>query len=227
MTPTPPWLYYLFAFMMLAVAAYGLLLLAVSLATRYNAGRDVDIAHIFMGTSMAGMFITDWAFGPTAIWELIFAVLLVWFLVRSVQSIITFGIHLTHYLIHAAMSLAMFLMYVFPGGANTGAVSMSMSMTSSSSARLDPALGSLLALSFLFSAVFTLASPVKGVSHHGRHARTQVVVGSEGPAVEALNRPVPASAPFGAVRLITAPWLEDASHIVMCLGMGFMLILML
>jgi Domain of unknown function (DUF5134) len=224
-TPTPAWLYYLFAVMMLAVAAYGLVLLAASVATRRNAGWDVDIAHIFMGTSMAGMYIADWAFGPSAIWELIFTLLLVWFLVQSVQSVITFGIHLTHYLIHAAMSLAMLLMYVFPGGASSGAISMSMA--SSSSARIDPALGSLLAVSFFFSAVFTLASPVKGVSHHGRHARAYAVSGPGGRSVEAPNGTLPASASSGAVRLITAPWLEDASHVVMCVGMGFMLILML
>ena len=27
--------------------------------------------------------------------------------------------------------------------------------------------------------------------------------------------------------IVTKPWLEDASHVVMCIGMGFMLILML
>ena len=106
MTPTPAWLYYLFAVAMLAVAAYGLVLLAVSVRVRRSAGWDVDIAHLFMGVSMAGMFVTGWAFGPSAIWELIFTVLLVWFLVQSVQSVIAFGIHLTHYLIHAAMSFA-------------------------------------------------------------------------------------------------------------------------
>ena len=136
MTPTPAWLYYLFAVAMLSVAAYGFVLLAVSIAIRRSGGWDVDIAHLFMGVSMAGMFITDWAFGPTAIWELIFAVLLVWFLVQSIQSVIAFGIHLTHYLIHAAMSFAMLLMYVFPAGA--GSRAMSMSMASSSSARIDP-----------------------------------------------------------------------------------------
>ena len=69
MTPTPSWLYYLFAVAMLAVAAYCLVLLAVSVATRRTAGWDVDIAHIFMGVSMAGMFVADWAFGPSAIWN--------------------------------------------------------------------------------------------------------------------------------------------------------------
>ncbi len=224
MTPTPAWLYYLFAVAMLAVAAYGLVLLAVSVSTRRTAGWDVDIAHLFMGVSMAGMFIADWAFGSSAIWELIFAALLVWFLAQSVQSVITFGIHLTHYLIHAAMSFAMLLMYLFPAGAPSG--SMAMSMASSSSARIDPGLSFLFAFVFFASAIFTLASPTKGVSHHGRHARAYAMSGTGAGPVESQSGPAPAAA-RGAMEQITAPWLEDASHVVMCVGMGFMLILMI
>lgn len=223
MTPTPAWLYYLFAVTMLAVAAYGLVLLTVSVAIRRNAGWDVDIAHIFMGTSMAGMFVAAWAFGPSAIWELIFTVLLVWFLVQSVQSLIAFGIHLTHYLIHAAMSFAMLLMFVFPGGASSGTMAMSMG---SSGAKLDPGLGLLLAVVFFASAIFTLASPIKGVSHHGRHSRAYAMVGPGGESIEAPSGST-AAATGGAVRLITAPRLEDASHIVMAIGMGFLLLLMM
>ena len=225
MTPTPSWLYYLFAVAMLAVAAYGLVLLAVSCATRRTAGWDVDVAHIFMGVSMAGMFVAGWAFGPSAIWELIFTVLLVWFVVQSIQSVIAFGIHLTHYLIHAAMSFAMLLMYVVPAGATNRGVSMSMA--SSSSARIDPGLSLLLAFVFFASAVFTLASPIKGVSHHGRHARAYAMSGAAGGTVEASSGQAPASAGRGGVGVITAPWLEDASHVVMSIGMGFMLILMI
>ena len=223
MTPTPSWLYYLFAVAMLAVAAYCLVLLAVSIASRRTAGWDVDIAHIFMGVAMAGMFVADWAFGPSAIWELIFTVLLVWFLVQSVQSVIAFGIHLTHYLIHAVMSFAMLLMYEFPAGANSEA--MSMSTAASSSARIDPGLSLLLAFVLLASAVFTLASPKKGASHHGTHVRVYAMSGAGG-AVGASSGQSP-STPRGVVRLITAPWLEDASHAVMSVGMGFMLILMI
>ncbi len=225
MTPTPAWLYYLFAVAMLAVAAYGLALLATSVAIRRSAGWDVDIAHLFMGVSMAGMFVTGWAFGPSAIWELIFTLLLVWFLVQSIQSVIAFGIHLTHYLIHAAMSFAMLLMYVFPAGASSGA--MSMSMASSSSARIDPGLSLLLAFVFFASAIFTLASPVKGVSHHGRHSRAYAMSGPAGGTTGPPSGPAPASAARGILGLIAAPWLEDASHVVMCVGMGFMLILMI
>ena len=225
MTPTPAWLYYFFAVAMLAVAAYGLGLLVVSVVIRRSAGWDVDVAHLFMGVSMAGMFVTDWAFGPSAIWELIFTVLLVWFLVQSVQSVIAFGIHLTHYLIHAAMSFAMLLMYLFPAGSRSGA--MSMSVASSSSARIDPGLSLLLAFAFFTSAIFTLASPVKGASHHGRHARAYAMSGPAGGAAEVESGPAPAAAAGGALGLIAAPWLEDAGHVVMCVGMGFMLILMI
>jgi hypothetical protein len=195
--------------------------LAISVATHVVSGRDVDIAHIFMGVSMAGMFIADWAFGPSAIWELIFTALLVWFVVQSIQSVIAFGIHLTHYLIHAAMSLAMLLMYAFPAGGGSG--SMTMSMGSAPGARIDPGLSLLLAFAFLWSAIFTLASPRKGASHHGTHSRAYAMSG----AVAAPSGQGPAPRGRGAVGLITTPWLEDASHVVMCIGMSFMLILMI
>jgi hypothetical protein len=226
MTATPSWLYYLFAVAMLAVAAYGLVLLAVSVLARMTGGRDVDVAHIFMGVSMAGMFVADWAFGPSAIWELLFTVLLVWFVVQSIQSVIAFGIHLTHYLIHAAMSFAMLLMYMFPAAARSGAMSMSMSMASSR-ARIDPGLSLLLAFVFFASVIFTLASPNKGASHHGTHARAYAMSGAAGGTVEAPGGQAVPSTGRGAVRLITNPRLEDASHVVMAVGMGFMLILMI
>ena len=223
MTATPAWLYYFFALAMLAVAAYGLVLLAVSVAIRRNPGWDVDVAHVFMGVSMAGMFVAGWAFGPSAIWELIFTALLVWFLVQSIQSEIAFGIHLTHYLIHAAMSFAMILMYVFPAGASSG----SMSMASPSHARIDPGLSLLLAFVFLASAIFTLASPNKGASHHGTHFRAYALSREAGGRVAAPSGPAPAPAAGGAVGLITAPWLEDASHVVMAVAMAFMLLVLI
>ena len=151
---------------------------------------------------MAGMFVADWAFGPSAIWELIFAVLLVWFVVQSIQSVIAFGIHLTHYLIHAAMSFAMLLMYVFPAAARSGAMSMSMSMTSSN-ARIDPGLSLLLAFVFFASVIFTLASPNKGASHHGTHARAYAMSGAAGGTVEA---------PGGPRRYLDRSWRGPSDH---------------
>ena len=224
---TPSWLYYLFAVLMLAVAGYGSVLLLVSVPMRQVSGRDVDIAHIFMGVSMAGMFVADWAFGPNGFWELVFGVLLVWFVVRSLQSIQRFGLHVPHEGIHAAMSFAMLLMYWYPMGATAGS-SMSMSMSASSSAaKLDPGVGLLLAFVFFASAIFTLASPVKGASHHGRHAPALAMSGARGGSAAEGSQDGAARSIGRTEAVVTTPWVEDASHVVMCIGMGFMLILML
>jgi hypothetical protein len=221
---TPSWLYYVFGILVLAVAAYCLASLVLSVSTRRTSGRDVDVAHTLMGVAMAGMFVSSWAFGPRAIWELIFAVLLVWFVTRSIQSILQYGAHVPHEAVHAAMSLAMLLMYWFPVGAS----SASMSMTASAGApKLDPAVGFVLALVFFASAVFTLASPVKGASHHGTHVPAYAIAGSGEPGGSA-NIEDGDTSPISTIEvLIATPWLEDASHVVMCVAMGFMLVLML
>ena len=226
MTPTPSWLYYFFAVAMLAVAAYGLVLLAVSVAIRRAAGWDVDVAHIFMGVSMAGMFVADWAFGPSAIWELIFTALLVWFLVQSVQSVIAFGIHLTHYLIHAAMSFAMLLMYVVPAGARSGTMSMSMSRRRRAGGSIP---GS--------ACCWPSRSSRPPSSRWPRRSRVPpITAGTSGPT-PAIRGPAGrwkqsagGSSPRPAARrseLIADPRLEDASHVVMAVGMAFLMILLI
>ncbi len=224
MTGTPSWLYYLFAVLMLAVAAYCLTLLFVSVKERRPSGWDVDIAHVAMGVGMAGMFIVDWAFGPTWAWEFIFFVLMVWFVVRSFQSLAQFGVHLPHYAVHALMSFAMLLMYAFPGATSSGsAPAMAMSGAAGGS-HLDPGLSLLLAFALFASAIFTLASPHKGAAHHGTHVPEYALVGAvDGDAASAAR-----ATPVGAVdRLVAVPWLEDASHAAMCVAMGLMLILMI
>lgn len=220
---TPAWLYYLFALAMLGVACYNLSLLVRSLRTKDPAGRDVDIAHVFMGVGMAGMFVTRWAFWPAWFWEIAFFVLMVWFITRSAQSVQRFGLHVPHEGVHAAMSFAMLMMYVYPMGATPGSISMSMSR-SSSHGILDPGIGLLLAFVFLGSAIFTLASPYKGASRQGTHrpsaATRQAAVES------ASDEPLEPSG-AGIAVAIDSPRLEDLSHVVMCVAMAFMLILML
>jgi hypothetical protein len=219
---TPSWIYDLFGTLMLVVAGYCLASVAIETSTRRFSGWDVDIAHIAMGISMAGMFVSSWSFGPSGVWELIFGVLLVWFVVRSAQSVQIFGIHLSHWFVHAVMSFAMLMMYVFPGGgSSTGSMSSSMSHTA---ARLDPGLALLLAFLLLGSAIFTLASPNKGISHHGSHPGGVVLVGADGSAT--LGGVDDTLATTGGLAVLTTPWVEDLSHVVMCVAMGFMLILM-
>ncbi len=223
---TPTWLYYLFGVLMLAVAAYCFALLVLSLTARRPAGRDVDISHTFMGVAMAGMFVPAWTFGPNGAWVLTFAALMVWFIVRSVQSIQRFGLHIPHALVHAVMSFAMILMYWFPMGITSGSGSMSMSGTPGG-VHLDAGLGLLLALVFLGSAIFTLASPNKGASHHGTHVPAFAMSGAPGSGTTVSPHGA-GSVPTGTLEArVAIPWLEDVSHVVMCIGMAFMLILMI
>ncbi len=220
---TPSSLYYLFGVIMLAVAAYCLTLLTLSLATNRPAGRDVEISHIFMGVAMAGMFVGQWAFGRNAVWELIFGVLLVWFVVQSIQSIRQYGLHLPHALIHAIMNFAMLLMYWYPMGSSSASGAMSMS---SGGPKLDPGLAFVVAFILFASAVFTLASPNKGASHFGSHAPAWAVVGTSGTDAEHHDAAAGSSAALRIEQAMATPSLVDVSHVVMCVGMGFMLLLM-
>jgi hypothetical protein len=219
MMSAPSWLYYLFGSVMLLDAAYSSVLLAVTVGARRPSGWDVDVAHALMGVSMAGMFVPRFEVGSSRWWELVFGALLVWFSVRSIQSLLRYGRHLPHWSVHALMSFAMVLMYRFPG---TGDAGMSMGAGVPPASRADPGLVLLLAFALLASAIFTLASPVKGSSHHGTHA----------PRI-AVSEPAMDGAVAVRVRtadvemLVAAPWLEDLSHVAMCVAMALMLILMI
>ncbi len=218
----PPWLYYLFGVMMLAVAAYCLCLFVLSLVTHRPAGRDVEVAHLFMGVAMAGMFVGQWAFGPSALWQIIFGVLMIWFLVQSIQSVERYGFHLPHAMIHALMNFAMLLMYWFPMGSSSTSGAMSMSM-SHGGPKLDSGVAFAVSIILLASAVFTLASPNKGASYFGSHAPPWAIAGTETEAeLEAAQRPSALQVEHALAR----PWLVDVSHAVMSIGMAFMLLLM-
>jgi len=223
---TPHFLYYLFGLLMLAVAAYSILLLVVSAVSRRPAGVDVETSHVVMGVAMAGMFVDHWAFGPDVVWELVFGVLLVWFVARGIQSIQAFGLHLPHTFVHGLMSFAMLTMYWFPM-ARTAGRSMGMAMTAGTGGgRVDPALPFAIALALCASAVFTLASPKKGAAVYGTHVRPVEPDGAAPTAPDAYLAAAPSSA-GGADAVIAAPRLVDATHVVMCVAMAFMLILML
>jgi hypothetical protein len=222
----PAWLYYLFGILMLGVAAYCLTLLVLGVLTDRPAGRDVEISHLFMGVAMAGMFVGAWSFGSNAFWEIVFTLLMVWFLAAAVQSVQRYGLHLPHALIHAVMNFAMLLMYWFPLGSTPGAMSMSMS-PGPGGGRLDPGLGFVLTVVLCASAIFTLASPVKGRTHFGSHAPLYITAGPSGRGVDGgRTGDVAAPAVVGIDRVVATPWLVDLSHVVMCVAMAFMLILL-
>ena len=231
MTMTPSWLYYLFGVLMLAVAAYSIGLLLISLRTGRKAGRDVELSHVFMGVSMAGMFVADWAFGPSGFWELIFVAFLIWFVVRAIQSVVTYGPHVPHTAVHALMSFAMLLMYWFPMGGGTGSTSMSAS--SSTAGRVDPGLAFVVAFLLFGSAIFTLASPTKGRSVYGSHtALVAAGAAAGGGLVQAeggltVHPAMQLSSSDSFARTISRPVVVDLTHVVMSVAMGFLLILMI
>jgi hypothetical protein len=220
MVGTPSGLYYLFAVLMLAVALYGLALLVVTAVERRSGGRDVELSHVAMGVAMSGMFVPGWSFGPNALWELVFAAFLVWFVVRTVQSVQTWGLHVPHTAIHAVMSFGMLLMFWFPLGATSGAMVMS---ASAASGRMDPGLAFLIAFVLFGSAIFTIASPNKGATHFGTHCgpRPTVAASDDGSGVAT------AATATRVAGILGNPSLLDASHVVMAIGMGLMLILMI
>jgi hypothetical protein len=104
---------------------------------------------------------------------------------------------------------------------------MGSSSMSSTSMRLDPGLGLVLAFTLFASAIFTLASPNKGASHHGTHAQVHAMSGAAGSGAVANESGGSSSSADAVESLLASPRLEDASHVVMCVAMGFMLILML
>ena len=231
MVGPPAGLYYGFGVIMLAVAAYALVLLVTLTTEHRSIGGDVEISHVAMGIAMAGMFVPAWSFGPTALWLLIFTVLLVWFAVRSAQSVQAWGLHVPHTAVHAVMSFSMLLMYWFPVGSTAHA----MSMTASGGTRIDPGLSFLVAFVLFGSAIFTIASPNKGASHFGTHGRGRTLLrathgvgarqyGAGSPPRDAGEPGAVATRLAGAV---VRPNLMDASHVAMSVGMGLMLILMI
>jgi hypothetical protein len=226
MTMNPSWLYYLFGVLILVVAAYCLVSLIVEVAARQSSGWDVDLAHTFMGVSMSGQVVARWAFGPKAMWEMVFAVLLIWFVLRTLRSERRYGPHLSHFVVHAAMSLAMLLMYWFPVQAIGRTLAGSMSPLTRAS-KLDPALALVLALSFLSSAVFTLGSSNRGRSHHGTHVAPSTLSAAAEPRTMQRNNEPGIIRPGGVRGFVAEPRLEDASHAVLCVLMAFLLIVMI
>jgi len=226
---TPSWLYDLFGIAMLAVAAYAASFLVIAISSRRSAGSDVEMSHLVMGLAMAGMFKRSWAFGPSTLWEVLLGILLVWFTVGAIRSVAAYGLHVPHAGVHGLMSLAMLLMYWFPMGAGSSSMSMSMS-SSGAGAHIDPGLAFVLALLLFGSAIFTLASPQKGGSVYGTHMALGTIgpgVLEEGHAADDAYLIGSPSAAGGLEGLVATPWLLDAAHVVMCVAMGFMLILML
>jgi hypothetical protein len=113
---TPAWILDILAALMLVVAAVSAARLG--LARPWQRGAvitDTDVSHLFMGIAMAGMLAPGLTTLPSGAWEVIFALLTVWFGYRVVRDAQPNGVralaggHCAPHLAHSAAMLYMFL----------------------------------------------------------------------------------------------------------------------
>jgi len=90
-------------------------------------------------------------------------------------------------------------------------------------AHLDAGIGYLLAMIFFGSAVFTLAARGRGRSHHDDIKPVTLTATTPAPSTGDTLTVIDV---IQEAEVGSLPWLEDLSHVVMCIAMGFMLILM-
>jgi uncharacterized membrane protein (DUF485 family) len=243
----PTWLNELFAGLMLLVAAYSAGRLLAARAWARPIHRDVDVAHLLMGTAMAGMLVSDLNPLPSGVWELVFSVLAAWFVWRCYQFVVNPGaesyyhehVHrLSRRMIHLVMSLAMLYMYLaaIPSkAASSGSMAMGAATGTTADFALLPAA---FVLALLVSAIWQLDAIGRFRPSTSRLTREPVLeeVGvstsglvpdgalTEGGPIESIQ----ATEVDGSVGHPPwlAPRLEAVSHIVMCFTMAYMLVLM-
>jgi hypothetical protein len=224
----PTWLAYGFAVIMVSVSIYciGRLALARWLARRNHYA--VNISHVLMGIAMVGMLVPRWNWIPSGLWEGIFGVISLYFLVMSARFVARHGVrgsdddhvhHLSHNLIHMVMGCAMLYMY-WLGMPITSSSTSAMSMSGPPSGAGDPGL-TLIIIAILFASAIWQLDSIGRFSPAAQLAMTAVggvdrAASGGGAAAPEDDRQPP----------WLAPRLEVACHIAMCLTMGYMLVLM-
>ena len=220
----PTWLVYGFA----AVAAWVSGFCIVRLALAKHLGRqthyDVNLSHVLMGVAMIGMLVPRWNTIPSGLWEIVFAVVALYFLALSVRFVVVHGIrgidddhvhHISHYLIHAVLACGMLYMY-WLGMPITTMSGTSMSMSGPPHGAGDPGLTLFLISILVASAIWQLES----IGEFARHPRVAVGAGA-GEMAGALGEATEGDDD----RLWLAPRLEIGDHIAMCITMAYMLVL--
>jgi len=234
----PGWLNDIFAGVMVAIAVYSAGRLVAARRWSRPTHQDVDVAHILMGTAMAGMLVSDLNPIPSGAWEVVFSGLAAWFIWRCYQFVkdpsTGFGYdqHLHRFsrrLIHLLMSLAMLYMFLatVPAAVRSGG---SMAMGAASGATTNFVLLPLVFIVSLF------ASAIWELNRLGHLSASRTPQSQAAPAFASVRGGSPTTSETSNttdqdVERVSATWLaprlEEVSHIVMCVTMGYMLVLML
>jgi hypothetical protein len=243
--PNPLWLDDLFGGLMVAIAVYSVGRLVSATVWSRPSHRDIDMAHVLMGASMAGQLVSNLNPVPHVVWEGVFAALAALFAWRCYEFVEHPGtdsryddhVHrLSRRVIHLMMALAMLYMYLaaVPTEIGTG-----MAMGTPTGAKADFVLiPTVFILGFLASAVWTLDSIGRFVPAAHLPLRSRAVLpagGGPSPAMEpGANGRISMTEQSTGHRTIQvkepawlAPRLEEAAHIVMVVTMAYMLVLML
>ena len=124
---TPAWVLDILAALVLVVA--GVSAVRLGLARPWQKGAvvtDTDVSHLFMGIAMAGMLVSSLTTLPNGAWEVIFALLTVWFGYRVIRDARRSGVralaggHCAPHLVHSAAMLYMFLALAAPASGGSG-----------------------------------------------------------------------------------------------------------
>jgi hypothetical protein len=128
---TPAWVLDILAALMLVVAAVSAARLGLARPWRNGAvGTDIDVSHLLMGIAMAGMLASSLTTLPSGAWEVIFALLTVWFGYRVVRDTRSNGVralaggHCAPHLAHSGAMLYMFLALAAPASGGSGMAGM-------------------------------------------------------------------------------------------------------
>jgi uncharacterized protein DUF5134 len=209
----PSWLPDLFAAAMLLVAIASVLLMVGSRIGGLRAHTDIDVSHLIMGVAMAGMLVPSLSFGSDVFWRVVFTIACVWFARRTYQVLTDrrlseggshHGHRHTHYPVHLVMVAAMLFMFSVPdsvgGDRPPGYLSLSL----------------LFLVALMASVVWELnavSTPGAPSPEYGDYAIASV----DGDQTTAL----------AAARTLPLAQVAEGCHIVMCVAMGYMLVVML
>jgi hypothetical protein len=129
---TPAWVLDILAALMLVVSAVSAVRLGLARPWQKSAVvTDTDVSHLLMGIAMAGMLVSSLTTLPNGAWEVIFALLTVWFGYRVVRDARGSGAralaggHCAPHLVHSAAMLYMFLALAAPASGGSGMAGMS------------------------------------------------------------------------------------------------------
>jgi len=248
----PTWLADFFAGVMVLVALYSASRLVASRRWSRPTHADTDLTHILMGVAMAGMLVSAINPIPSVVWECVFGVVAAFFIWRCGEFVARHGVggrdedhvhHLSHYVTHVVMALAMLYMYLAatPSAGRTFSGGMLMGGASGTTADF---LGFPLVFLFVLlgSAVWELDGAGRWAPARSQIKQPELALGLAGagslPAATSENLASPAMhardetrPPIPRPQLQSPEWLapglKATCHIAMCVTMGYMLIVML